>query len=323
MSTSRDKQTALAFACPSTDPQSSETQALLLEIHADLNSPMVLAADVTHLSHFPEEQEIIFDIGNTFLIQTLIYEPSENVWHCRFVTITDRSLLDSALPNDACLTLDADTKLEVKMETILQQQHEHKLKTVNTRCENETLSHTESSVPWLASNPTGMARLFCQRALMNLKRDQDVYGCHSNLKRAWEIYRDSREGQVFDQHDIAFCLNALGHVSQMLVNPECTNNFFKRSLDIRSRIEPPNYFIAQTLRNLGLAYADQGSFHNAFPCLLRALTIDIQTRPNVKWSMCMSFRSLGLAYHRQSDYVRAAHYLFRAFDSFQRFNNHC
>jgi hypothetical protein len=108
MSTSRDKQTALTFACPSTDPQSSETQALLLEIHADLNSPMVLAADVSHLSQFPLEQEIIFDINNTFRIETLIYEPSKNVWHCRFVTITDRSLLDSALPNEACLTLDAD-----------------------------------------------------------------------------------------------------------------------------------------------------------------------------------------------------------------------
>ena len=74
LSTSRRREIALAFA---TEKQNNLRQPLvnvLLEINIDVENSPIIFADIASLSAFPDEGEVLFDLGAMFHLQNVIYD---------------------------------------------------------------------------------------------------------------------------------------------------------------------------------------------------------------------------------------------------------
>ena len=94
-SSSRDSNVAKIFAgidpITGTSPGRSrkdKRQHVLFEIEIDFtHSPELIVADVSHLSAYTEENEMLFDIGTPLFITNKIYDKKHRVWHI-FMTST-------------------------------------------------------------------------------------------------------------------------------------------------------------------------------------------------------------------------------------------
>jgi hypothetical protein len=82
MSTSWDIEVAVFFAGIN-QLQSDESQPLLLELTVGFDSVSVIAADISSLSNFPEEREVLFDIGTKFRVEMVTFDSLHNIWVCQ------------------------------------------------------------------------------------------------------------------------------------------------------------------------------------------------------------------------------------------------
>ncbi|CAF1626180.1 unnamed protein product [Didymodactylos carnosus] len=77
LSTTRTREIALMFA-NSYDP-TSDRKSVLFEITFGANSSAVFA-DISRRGDYPDESEILFDLGTTFEIQSIDLEEASNLW---------------------------------------------------------------------------------------------------------------------------------------------------------------------------------------------------------------------------------------------------
>jgi hypothetical protein len=76
-STSTSRQMAYSFAVK--PAKRKDVERVLLEIDVDLMERSTKLADVAHLSCFPEEKEILFDLGACFRIDSVRYDEVEKL----------------------------------------------------------------------------------------------------------------------------------------------------------------------------------------------------------------------------------------------------
>lgn len=91
LSTSRSKNVALTFANKTTKRLNVET--VILQIHVDISKLTVILADVAQFSDFPEEQEILFDLGASFKIDSIDYDHIQNIWMVKLTALSEESSL--------------------------------------------------------------------------------------------------------------------------------------------------------------------------------------------------------------------------------------
>ncbi|CAF2915049.1 unnamed protein product [Rotaria sp. Silwood2] len=90
LSTSRTCDIALAYATKKYDIVKDSLCHILFEIDVSMvmvDSPVIFA-DVSHVSQFPEENEILFDIGTVFQIDNVNYDDTSDLWTIRLTTPT-------------------------------------------------------------------------------------------------------------------------------------------------------------------------------------------------------------------------------------------
>ena len=93
-STSKELSVAMVFAgidpktgLPTDAPDQYTLQPVLFEIQVDFNrSHNLIVADVSHLSMFPDEKELLFDLGTTFVITEKKYNDDTGVWHIQLIS---------------------------------------------------------------------------------------------------------------------------------------------------------------------------------------------------------------------------------------------
>ncbi|CAF1142875.1 unnamed protein product [Didymodactylos carnosus] len=79
LSTSRSRAVALVFAGKLT----TDKQSVLFEIECNLNelqNDAVIFADIARFSEIPNEEEVLFDIGAAFFMESVCYDNELNVW---------------------------------------------------------------------------------------------------------------------------------------------------------------------------------------------------------------------------------------------------
>lgn len=76
---------------PSEDRQDPQ-QYVLFGININLiETPDVVVADVSDMSAVPQENEILFSLGTTFMIQQITYDDEHHVWHIELLPSSDIS----------------------------------------------------------------------------------------------------------------------------------------------------------------------------------------------------------------------------------------
>ncbi|CAF3459124.1 unnamed protein product [Rotaria socialis] len=89
LSSSRCLEVALSFICsdPGVNMQISRNrndpeQFSLFKIGIDINlSPDIVVADISNVSHIPDENEFLFDLGTTFVVTNIFYDGENFIWN--------------------------------------------------------------------------------------------------------------------------------------------------------------------------------------------------------------------------------------------------
>jgi hypothetical protein len=326
MSTSRSKQIALCFSGVA-HSQSPQSQPLLIEINVDMTAPDIVAADITHLSNFPDEEEILFDIGTQLRIESLKYDSSNLIWHCRLVAMSNESqviqLCQQLSSDRSCIDFSTYSEEEAKLERVMRRERRRNFNSIRKDQESELLWCTSPSVSWIANSPSDRARILQQKALIHWHRGGDLRQFRSEGKHILKVFKQGNNGTVIENSDTACFLNNFGYACQQLEDTAYAIDLFKQSSEIRNRLEASEHFRAQSLRNLGLAYIDQGDYENALVSLNQALIIGQQARPTTQWSTSMTLRNFGYFYNARGDYLQAIEYLSKALETFRQCANLC
>ena len=92
LSTSRSKDVAYSFAKKGTKRLGVET--IMLQIEVDTLLPTISLADIAEYSDYPREEEILFDLGAIFTIESVTFNENENIWYVKLICVAEDILPD-------------------------------------------------------------------------------------------------------------------------------------------------------------------------------------------------------------------------------------
>ncbi|CAF1091260.1 unnamed protein product, partial [Didymodactylos carnosus] len=210
MSTSRNKNIALAYASPS-DWQAEDSRPLLLEIHVDLNSPSIIAADITRVSNFDEEEEVLFNIGNTFRVEMLTFDTSDNVWLCHLKATNEnlaRMQEFQTIPFNACICqlILYESDIVCSNETIRHEQSD------TTSSNFKSLLNDRRKLSWLAYRPIELAYIRHIDCIIQWQQ-ADINKLLNTYEHVLKIYAQVDIQDSFDDLQIASCMNNVGYIN--------------------------------------------------------------------------------------------------------------
>ncbi|CAF1130408.1 unnamed protein product [Adineta steineri] len=84
-SASREKEVSIIYAGESSD----EMTAVLFEIQADPSLRSITLADIHQISEFTEEQEVLFSLGATFHIDSIVFDAELSLWKVQLKSTDD------------------------------------------------------------------------------------------------------------------------------------------------------------------------------------------------------------------------------------------
>jgi len=90
-STTLDRSLAVMFLDPSLEPY-NQYQSVLFEIEIDTRYKCRPYANISHLSRFPDESEILFTIGTAFRIIDSRYDYKGKFWIVKLKLMTDENI---------------------------------------------------------------------------------------------------------------------------------------------------------------------------------------------------------------------------------------
>jgi hypothetical protein len=88
LSTSRKREIAIAFATKKQNTQGQPLHNVLLEINLGVDHSPIVFADIGHMSAFPEEDEILFDMGTILCLQDVIYDEETELYIIKLTIAT-------------------------------------------------------------------------------------------------------------------------------------------------------------------------------------------------------------------------------------------
>jgi hypothetical protein len=99
LSTSRKREIAEAFATKKQNTVGQPLRHVLLEINLGVDNSPIVFADVGHISDFPEEGEILFDIGTVLCLQNVEYDDESKLFTIKLTIATqnDYDLIEQLL----------------------------------------------------------------------------------------------------------------------------------------------------------------------------------------------------------------------------------
>ncbi|CAF3756744.1 unnamed protein product, partial [Rotaria sordida] len=145
----------------------------------------------------------------------------------------------------------------------------------------------------------------------------DIDSLSNECERILETYAQVDIQDSFDILQIAYCMNLYGYASLVCGNYIQFINLFNNSLNIRERYLPPDHkLLAQSYRNLGLAYGNVCDYQTAFQFHKRALSINQNASITAQWSTVLTLRNMGDLSHRSGNCTDAMKYYSRAIDTY-------
>ena len=61
--------------------------------YIDISKSTTILADVKQFSDFPEEEEILFDLGESFIINSIDYDQKQNLWIVKLTSVSEESFI--------------------------------------------------------------------------------------------------------------------------------------------------------------------------------------------------------------------------------------
>ena len=89
-STSRNLNVSEVFADTGPNNTSNDLDSVVFDIEVDLEKyPELILADITHLSKYRDEEEVLFDVGTVFKIQSVEYNEQKQHWYFQMIATNE------------------------------------------------------------------------------------------------------------------------------------------------------------------------------------------------------------------------------------------
>ncbi|CAF0847311.1 unnamed protein product [Didymodactylos carnosus] len=257
LSTSRLSSVAQNFASKSTKRR--DAVVVLFEIEYDfneLNDHDIVCADVAKFSDYPEEQEVLFDLGATFKIQSV-----------------NREKPDLSRVNLRLTSKGADIAREyIKLNRKELEQRSVAIMFGSLLCDMEQYDKSMKYFENLFQNPQGENISDIE---FNLGRAHDFRGEYAQALQLYEhSYATMMMSKPVPEKASARVLNNIGGVYNSKGEYDRALDYYSKSLKMREKCLPSDHpDIALSLNNIGIVYDKRGDFKRAVGCFERCLKI--------------------------------------------------
>jgi tetratricopeptide (TPR) repeat protein len=338
-STSRNRKRALEFA--SNVMPTGGIRQILFDIQVDIRLSTKPFADVTKLSYFKEEEEIIFMLGSVFRITNVIYSKPDHVWVAELMLCNenDHDLRDLFAYHKE--RIGKDLSNVVSLGDILFKMGEFdKAKQYYNRILNEL-------------STINLSAASCYFGLGNVAIEQDEYPAALayhlkalDIKKKFLAGNDSNLASSYNQIGAAFrrlcvydraleytniglkmrleCLDSndvdlaqsyrdIGLAYHRLSENGLALKNFTKAHEIYVKVLPENHpDIAENLSYIGYVYNATEEYDQALGYYKKALEIDRKSLPGNHPDIGVISMAIGQVFYHQRDYTSALHYFSQA-----------
>ncbi|UJR29707.1 hypothetical protein I4U23_017256 [Adineta vaga] len=299
VSTTVDRNTALFFVTPSTTFIENHLQSVLLDIDINKSVKDVKPySDISSLSYFKQEKEILFMIGSIFKI--------ENIFQSEF----------------DCISI---IKLSLCSE------NDHELKELSSYIQMEIFESNPNLIS-LGNMLREMceyseARKCFQRHLNQLEdiQSSEIALCYTGLGDIARIKGDNDLSIIYhkkaleihsllsnNNQRISIAYNKLAAAFRQKKQYEEALQVYQKCLQIEMEKTNGNLEseeIATTYYNMGILYEEQDKFVEALEYYNKSLTIREKYLPSDHYKIARLYRGMGETYYYHTDYTFALEYL--------------
>lgn len=320
LSTSRHRSPALNFAMTGT--KLTDVVSVLFEIECKIQElgESVIFADISKFSAFPNEAEVLFDLGTAFLLESIRYD--EHMWLVRMNATSEGQVITQSYVEQKRREMEPVSvtvvfgALMCEMGEYEKSQKYFEQLLVNPNDEDVAAIEFSIGRALHAKGEWSEARTYYDRSynrmmiaepprvkdsawvlnnIGNLLRDQKKYDAAFNFhQQALEI---RKEYCPADHVDTATSLQNIGNVLRDQRKWDEALSFYQQALEIREKSYPAGHVnIAMSLDSIGTVLDDRDRRGNGLDYKLRALAIREKALPPVHRSIAASFKSIAISY---------------------------
>ncbi|CAF3785406.1 unnamed protein product [Rotaria sordida] len=332
LSTSRSRCIAINFAVKSKKQVDSVPVLFEIECKNDENDCSIFA-DITSFSNFPDEQEILFDLGAVFIVQ--IVSEEDNMWKiCLSMTGDGREIarqyieeMKKEMQGDSISMFFGSllTRMghyqtaQTYFQQLLKDPGNENLAYIHNQlglvCQakaefDQGMHHFDAAYQLMRkSHPLLLRDLACVlRNMSHVLTEQGHY--EKALKHCNEAKIVLEELNDSCQLDIAHCLHNIGSIYQGLRKYIEALNYYEQALEIKQACLPEiHVHIAETLNSIGLVYLMTKDIEKAFNFCLSSLQMFQTCLPEDHSDIANVLHNIADCYHSKRQYnIALQHY---------------
>jgi tetratricopeptide (TPR) repeat protein len=287
LSTTRQRQVAHHFATQ--QKTRTNEDKVLFEYTVDLALvKSIVFADISQYHQFSEKDEILFDLGTAFKINSCTYNEKEQLWLVN-VSATDDGVDIASEYIEYQKAKMTESNLLLMLGHLIIETGDY------DKAEKYFNGLLHSSIP----NDEEIACIYYNMGrVYRLKGDYDH--AVDYLNQAYITHSEARPARLASA---AKTMNAMGILCMELNNVEQAIDSFECALKLYTKtIQEYHPDIGGTLINLGNIYSEQGEFEGALSCFKRAEKIYEYNLPPNHPNIAILLNNIGNLYYQQANF---------------------
>jgi len=314
-------------------------ESVIFDIEVNLEQdPDIVLADVRHLSQFKDEDEILFDLGTVFKVQSLKYVNDRHYWKCQMTTSDEGRAIAKEYLDSKKNELNESSDIEIIFGDLLFEMGEWLksrvyFNSLEERQPNDPRVHFGIARAYFSLNDLNQALSSFKQAydlcmqseneLLTLAANTCRYACRIHRERgnynealafgneALELYRRADEND--NQLGVTQALISIGLVYSEKGNDDAALKYLQRAHELLKNayaFDIPDMCIC--LNYLSFAHHHKGDYDKALDCLMTSLNINQRLLPSNHPNHAAIVSNIGKQYYKQGKYDQALEHLRRA-----------
>jgi tetratricopeptide (TPR) repeat protein len=297
LSTTRNYELALQFALK-TSKRSVDVIPTLFIIEVDISLDDIIFADITSLSVYPEEEEVLFDLGCAFKINEVYLDKQKNLWIIKMnLTNEARNIVEAYIEANRREMEQGNVLLVFGLLlTEMGQYHQ-----AQVYFENLLLSNT---IDDKASLYTNIGRVKFLKGLYN-----------EALKDFKTVYDIQRQENPINYLHLSRTMNNLGLIYLEQKKYDLALDYFFDVLKIHKQHSEvtSELLLANTNNSIGVIFTNKHEYNSALKYLFRAMNLyETHLPANNHPTRATNYNSIGLAFYYTKQYNQALDYCSKA-----------
>jgi len=337
---------AVAHSFASSTLDDPDLIGVLFRININSSTPSSPFANITEISHFQEEEEILFSMGSTFRIGQIIpLDESSRLWEVELTLTSDddpqlRELSEN-IRDETCSDSDGWDRLCMLLIQLAQydkaeELSELLLKQANTLEERSYLFNLLGCVKdgqglYEQAIQNYETAVKIQKSILpenhrylasyynNIGHAYTNMGEYSNALKYYHKSLDMKDIISSSDSDFAFLYNNIGLVYNERGEYLQAREYYRKALVLQQKILSTNHpHLASTYNNIGLTHYNMGEYTEAQEFYQRALNIYQKSLPTNHPLFAISYNNIGGVFAKMSKYSEALEYYQKALAVYQK-----